>query len=139
MNYEALIEEIITRVMAKLQEMEQQKAASSQCNTKPCNPEMMTTSNEVTQTASSVPVSAPVVAPAPVQAPVFNPAPTQVVAQPTVNAGKELIISKRCLVERDVVDARREGVTCIIVGERTILTDLAKEYAANYGIKIVRD
>lgn len=105
MDYEALVNEILKRVMAKLQEIEAAKAAaqtpaattSSQCSATQCCPAATTASP------------------------------------------KELTITKRVLTERDVIDANKEGITCIIVGERTILTDLAKERAANSGIKIVKD
>ena len=104
MDYEALVNEILRRVMAKLQEMEAAKAAAQ------------------TPAATSSQCSA-----------------TQCCPAATATSPKELRITKRVLTERDVIDATREGITCIIVGERTILTDLAKERAANSGINIVKN
>ncbi|MEG1642137.1 MAG: hypothetical protein RR272_03400 [Synergistaceae bacterium] len=104
MNYEALVNEILARVMAKLQEMENNKSTSSECSAKTCCPDT-TQSSVCTQ-------SAPL---------------------------KEMIITKRVLTESNVADARKQGITKIVVGEKTILTDLAKEYAANNGISIVKN
>ena len=38
-----------------------------------------------------------------------------------------------------MISAREEKAACILVGEKAILSDLAKEYAKKYGISIARD
>lgn len=52
---------------------------------------------------------------------------------------KELTLNKRVVTERDITEAATSGVTVIHVGKRAILTDLAKEYAHNQKLEIVRD
>ena len=52
---------------------------------------------------------------------------------------KELTLNKRVITERDITEAATSGVTVIRVGKRAILTDLAKEYAHNQKLEIVRD
>ena len=53
--------------------------------------------------------------------------------------GKTVQLTKRIITERDVISAREEKVSCILVGKKAILSDLAKEYAKKYGISIARD
>lgn len=52
---------------------------------------------------------------------------------------KELTLGKRVITERDITEAVSNGVTVIHVGAKAILTDLAKEYAHNQKLEIVRD
>jgi ribose 1,5-bisphosphokinase PhnN len=52
---------------------------------------------------------------------------------------KELTLGKRVITERDITEAVTNGVTVVHVGARAILTDLAKEYAHNQKLEIVRD
>lgn len=47
-------------------------------------------------------------------------------------------ITKRVITERDIIDARRENIKEIIIGTKTLLTDLAKELADKQGINIIR-
>lgn len=67
-------------------------------------------------------------APKPVEAP-----------KPEAPARKEMTLSKRVITERDITEAATNGVNVIRVGARAILTDLAKEYAHNQKLEIVRD
>ncbi len=71
--------------------------------------------------------SEPCAEPAPAAAPVAEP------------VRKELTLGKRVITERDITEAATNGVTVIHVGARAILTDLAKEYAHNQKLEIVRD
>lgn len=106
MDYEALVNEILTRVMAKLRELELTASQSPCCQTSDtCRP-------EVTQSISK--------------------------AEPAVAAKKEKQFTKRVVTERDLYAARNEGVSQIIIKENTIMTDLAKEYAAKYEIAVIR-
>ena len=70
--------------------------------------------------------SEPCAAPEPAAAPVAEP------------ARKELTLGKRVITERDITEAATNGVTVIHVGARAILTDLAKEYAHNQKLEIIR-
>lgn len=51
---------------------------------------------------------------------------------------KELCLDKRVLTERDVIAADKDEVTCIRIGEKTILTALAVEYSKSKGIRLIR-
>lgn len=73
-------------------------------------------------------------APAPVEEPKPVEAPK---AEAPVR--KEMTLSKRVITERDITEAATNGVNVIRVGARAILTDLAKEYAHNQKLEIVRD
>lgn len=68
-------------------------------------------------------------------APAAELAPAPVPAAAT----KELCLNKRVITERDVTAADAEKVTCIHIGEKSILTALAAEYAKSKGIRLVRD
>lgn len=66
--------------------------------------------------------------------------PAAPVSQPAPAAGdKELCLNKRVITERDMIAADAEKVTCIHIGEKSILTALAAEYARSKGIRLVRD
>ena len=52
---------------------------------------------------------------------------------------KELCLNKRVITERDVTAADGQKATCIHIGEKSILTALAAEYAKSKGIRLVRD
>ena len=84
--------------------------------------------------------SAPVAAAAPASAdavPVCTgaaPAPVAPCAAP-----KQLRIDKRVLTEKDLIEANMNGVTCLCVGEKTIITALAQDAAKDRGMTIVRD
>lgn len=68
-------------------------------------------------------------------APAAEPAPAP--EQPCCPA-KELCLDKRVLTERDVIAAEKDEVTCIRIGEKTILTALAADYAKSKGIRLIR-
>ena len=53
--------------------------------------------------------------------------------------GKTMKLAKRIITERDVISAREEKVSCIQVGRKAILSDLAREYTKKYGIRIMRE
>lgn len=103
MDYNALVNEILTRVLAKLKEAEL-SATPSSCN-KP--DESSNSGNTCTTTVKPV-------------------------------ACKEKQLTKRVVVERDMRAATEEGVTRIILGEKTIVTDVAKDYATRYKIELTR-
>ena len=67
------------------------------------------------------------------------PAPAAPAAPPEpCGPDKELCLDKRVLTERDVIAADKDEVTCIHIGEKTILTALAVEYAKSKGIRLIR-
>lgn len=68
-------------------------------------------------------------------APAVQPAP----APEPAPMSKELCLNKRVITERDMTAADAEKVTCIHIGEKSILTALAAEYAKSKGIRLVRD
>lgn len=47
-------------------------------------------------------------------------------------------IIKRVITERDIIDAKRENITEIIIETKTLLTDLARELAQKQDITIIR-
>lgn len=97
MDYEALVQEILRRVLLKIQELEARKT---------CN------ANVPQPTASCCCCdSGPVV---------------------------EKTFKKRVISERDMREAAIAGAKRINVCENTIITDLAREYAAKNRIEIVR-
>ena len=51
---------------------------------------------------------------------------------------QEEVLTKKVITERDMAALRERKITRILVGERAIFTDLAKEYASRYGIGIRR-
>lgn len=51
---------------------------------------------------------------------------------------KEEACPKKLITEKDLVTARREGYTRLLIEKRAIVTDLAKEYAHNHGIELMR-
>ena len=52
---------------------------------------------------------------------------------------KMIAFSRRVLSERDVISAKQNGTTHILLTGRTIITDLAKDYAKKYDIVIKQD
>ena len=50
----------------------------------------------------------------------------------------EVCLAKKVITERDVKNAQTQGATVIAVAAKSLLTDLAKEYAHGHGIAIVR-
>jgi hypothetical protein len=55
------------------------------------------------------------------------------------SAGREVSLTKHVITERDLAAVYDRDLTCVRVGKRTILTDLAREYAAVHKVKIVRE
>lgn len=53
-------------------------------------------------------------------------------------SGREVMISKRVITEKDVMAAHADKASVIVVGEKAILTDLAREYANKRQIAILR-
>lgn len=53
-------------------------------------------------------------------------------------AAKEVIVKKKVITERDLISARAEGATILAADTKSIITDLAKDFAARYGIVIER-
>ena len=51
---------------------------------------------------------------------------------------KEQTCTKKLITEKDLVAVRREGYTRLLIEKRAIITDLAKEYAHNHGIELIR-
>lgn len=51
---------------------------------------------------------------------------------------KEITLSKRVVTEKDVIQASKEHVKTICIGTRSIITDLAKDYARDRGVDIIR-
>ena len=43
--------------------------------------------------------------------------------------GREFVISKKVITERDLIAAKEQKVCCVVVDQKAILTDLAREYA----------
>ena len=97
LDYEALLQEVVRRVMQKLAALEAAKNCTPQgtCSCK----------SEIT----------------------FE--------EPCCKT-KEKTIAKRVVTEKDLIAARGEGVTCVCLGERTIVTDVAREYATKFSITL---
>ena len=49
------------------------------------------------------------------------------------------VLFKQAVTERDLMDLAREAKTQVIIGARTIVTDLAKEYAKKHQMEICRN
>ena len=78
-------------------------------------------------------------APVPAAAPTCA-APVCAAPAPVVSCeSKAVRIEKRVLTEKDLIEANMEGVTEVHIGERTIITALAKDAAKDRGMTIVRD
>ena len=52
---------------------------------------------------------------------------------------KEVRIDKRVLTEKDLIEANMDGATKVYIGEKTIITALAKDAAKDRGMTIVRE
>lgn len=65
-------------------------------------------------------------------------APVAPKAEPAPECREESI-SKRVITERDLAAVYDRGVTAIHVGKKSIVTDLAREYAAARGVSILKD
>lgn len=57
---------------------------------------------------------------------------------PAKNICKDFLCSKKVITEKDMVSARSEGADRVLVGQKTIVTDLAREYARAYDIEIIK-
>lgn len=60
-------------------------------------------------------------------------------ADPAPCRAKEIRLDKRVVTERDISAASADKVTCIHIGEKTILTALAVDYAKARDIRLTRD
>lgn len=56
----------------------------------------------------------------------------------TKRVEKEQCISKRVITEKDIAGAFSDGVTVLHIEKKGILTDLAKDYARERGIEVIR-
>ena len=52
---------------------------------------------------------------------------------------EEMKKKKKVITERDMAAIKEKKISRILVGEKTIFTDLAREYASRYGISVRRD
>lgn len=52
---------------------------------------------------------------------------------------KEVRIDKRVLTEKDLIEANMDGVSCVHIGEKTIVTALARDAAKDRGMALIRD
>ncbi|NLV86964.1 MAG: hypothetical protein GX025_07080 [Clostridiales bacterium] len=52
--------------------------------------------------------------------------------------GGDYVCAKRVVTEKDLVAARSEGASRLLTGEKAIITDLAREFAKEHGIEIVK-
>lgn len=67
------------------------------------------------------------------------PAPTPVSTVFVSNrADKEITVKKKVVTERDLIEARAAEATLLVADEKSIITDLAKDYAGRFGIVIER-
>ena len=59
----------------------------------------------------------------------------------TVSApiGKETHVDKRLLSERDVIDACISGINIVYYSKKTIVTDLAKDYARAHKVQLIKE
>lgn len=64
--------------------------------------------------------------------------PAAPVSRPAAASG-ELYLDKRVITERDMIAADAGKVACVHIGEKSIVTALAAEYAGSKGIRLVRD
>ena len=54
-------------------------------------------------------------------------------------ADKTVKLDNHLVSERSVADVCQAGATRIVVGAKAIVTDLAKEYAQNHNVELVRE
>ena len=66
-------------------------------------------------------------------------APAPPAPPPACCEAKAVRIEKRVLTEKDLIEANMSGVTEVHIGEKTIVTALAKDAAKDRGMTIVRD
>lgn len=66
------------------------------------------------------------------------PEPPKAVEVPPAKT-REATIGKRVITERDIAAVYDRDLAAVHVGAKSILTDLAREYAAVHGVTIVRD
>lgn len=66
--------------------------------------------------------------------------PSQIIEnQPKTDMGKQVFIQKRVVTERDISEAVTRDVSCVRVGKRAIITELAKEYLQTRHITLLRE
>ena len=83
------------------------------------------------QAAPQQPAAAPAVAPLAASS---TPAPMAPQGEQT-----DVRIDKRVLTEKDLIEANMGGVTRVHIGEKTIVTALAKDAAKDRGMTLIRD
>ena len=61
-------------------------------------------------------------------------------AQQASAASSETVhtLTKRAITEQDLFNLKKENVTCVHIGENSILTDLAKEFLSRNGMSVIR-
>jgi ethanolamine utilization protein len=64
---------------------------------------------------------------------------TPAAADVCAKSESEIVINRKVVTERDLIDAERAGATCIRVKQGCIITDLAKEAAARKNIRFCCD
>lgn len=57
---------------------------------------------------------------------------------PGERPGKEAVLDKKVITEKDMIALGNDRVKRVTIGEKAILTDLAKEYASKHRIEILR-
>lgn len=82
--------------------------------------------------SGEVPVAQAPAAPAPVD-------PKAACCPPPQNTGREVTISKRVITERDLSTVYDRTVCAVHIGAKSILTDLARDYAQAREVAIIRD
>lgn len=55
-----------------------------------------------------------------------------------IKQGGDYVCAKRVVTEKDLVAARSEGAARLLTGGKTIITNLAREFAKEHGIEIVK-
>lgn len=59
-------------------------------------------------------------------------------AAPVEKCCGDYICSKKVITEKDMINAHTGGAVRVLAGEKTIVTDLAREYARTYAIQIIK-
>lgn len=89
-----------------------------------------------TQVASASPTAAPVTASPAVSAPAPAPAAQSACTAPS---SKEITLTKRIITERDLRLAKEEGISTVHISAKSIVTDLARDYAQERQMLLLKD
>ena len=111
MSKDELINEIVRRVMAKIAEYEKNNNCSSGSNTVSVNNNNTCACNNSVNNNTNT----------------------------TARVDKETHVDKRLLSERDVIDACTSGINIVYYSKKTIVTDLAKDYARAHKVQLVKE